>query len=52
MARPPDDEGRRVIQAAPSTTPTTATAPEIGVIVAESPDGVSADLLTWARWVG
>jgi hypothetical protein len=42
MTRPPDAEGRRLAEAAPSTTPTAATTPEIAATIPDPGDGVSA----------
>jgi hypothetical protein len=43
MARPPNDEGRRLTQAAPSTTPTAATTPEIAATIPDRGDADAAD---------
>jgi hypothetical protein len=42
MTRPPDAEGRRLAEAAPSTTPTAATTPKVGATIPDPGDGVSA----------
>ena len=52
MTRPPDDEGRRLTQAAPSTTPTTTQAPKVLPTIADSGHAVAVDRLAAARWAG
>jgi hypothetical protein len=44
---PPDDEGRRLSQAAPSTTPTAATTSEIAVTIPDRGDADAAEQLAW-----
>jgi hypothetical protein len=43
MTRPPDAEGRRLAEAAPSTTPTAATTPEIAATIPDRGDAEAAD---------